>query len=568
LKAHDFRLDEELSRLRGLTALGPVSAREFSEGSHLVVIGIKDLEEFQLAVLERTTAYFWWMLSGPMAQFADREGHARVSYAHVETFDGEDIPMGTWVNSRRSDYKKGKLSQDRIDALEALPGWEWDPFEADYQRGLAVLKQFVDREGHARVRKKYVETFDGKQIELGSWVHARRQGYNNGKLAQDRIDALEALPGWEWDKLEADYQRSLNALKQFVDREGHARVSYAHVETFDGEDIPMVTWVNSRRSDYAKGKLSQDRIDALEALTDWEWDQRQANFRWTLLALTQFVDREGHARVPDGHVETFDGEKIKLGVWVTNRRMQYNNGKLAQDRIDALEALPGWEWDKLEANYQRSLNAVTQFAAREGHALVPSRHVESFDGKQILLGGWVYSRRGEYEKGKLSQDRIDALEALPGWEWNKTEADYQRGLAVLKQFVDREGHARVPSGHVESFDGEKLRLGSWVGRRRMKYAQRELSQDCIDALEALPGWEWNKLEADYQRGLAVLKQFVDREGHARVPSGHVESFDGEEIRLGSRVSVRRRDYAKGKLSQDRIDALEALPGWVWKAGGK
>jgi hypothetical protein len=199
---------------------------------------------------------------------------------------------------------------------------------------------------------------------------------------------------------------------------------------------------------------------------------------------------------------------------------------------------------------------------------VPGSYVETFDGEQIKLGQWEGKRRNEYATGKLSQHRIDALEAIPGWVWEPFKADFSRKLSALKQFVDREGHARVPGSYVETFDGEQIKLGQWVGARRNEYATGKLSQHRIDALEAIPGWEWDVSEADFQGALAALKQFVDREGHARVSNKHVETFDGEKLRLGYWVGTRRRDYAKGKLSQDRIDALEALPGWVWKARGK
>jgi hypothetical protein len=641
LKAHDFRLDEELNRLRGLTALGPVSAREFSEGSHLVVIGIKDLEEFQLAVLERTTANFWWMLSGPMAQFTDREGHARLKAEHIEPFDGEEIRLGSWASSRRGDYAKGKLSKDRIDALEALPVWVWNPFEADYQRNLAALRQFVDREGYARVPRKHVESFDGEEIKLGLWIRYQRSNFAQGELSQERIAELESLPGWQWNPLEDEFQQNLAALKQFAVREGHVHVPPGQLETFGDEKIKLGMWVSSRRRDYVKNRLSRDRINALEVLPGWVWDPLEFTYERSIAALRQFVDREGHARVPNRQVESFDGEEIRLGSWVGSRRGDYAKGKLSKDRIDALEALPGWEWDLLEADFKEKLAALSQYVSREGRARISRRHVETFRGKEILVGKWASKCRVEYAQRKLSQDRIDALGALPGWEWDPLEGEFQRHLAALKQFavreghvdvprgqletfgdekiklgqwvrsrrseysagglsqarievlenvynwewvpsegklrlrmaalrqfVDREGYARVPRKHVESFDGEEIRLGSWVGNRRRAYAVGTLSQGGIESLEAVPGWEWDQLETDFQGNLAALKQFVAREGHAHVSAKHVETFDGEQIKLGGWVSSRRKDYSQGKLSQGRIDALEALPGWVWKTTRK
>ena len=51
LKAHDFRLEAELNRLRGLSAIGPISKEEFEEATRLRVIGIHALEAFHCGFL-------------------------------------------------------------------------------------------------------------------------------------------------------------------------------------------------------------------------------------------------------------------------------------------------------------------------------------------------------------------------------------------------------------------------------------------------------------------------------------------------------------------------------------
>ena len=55
---------------------------------------------------------------------------------------------------------------------------------------------------------------------------------------------------------------------------------------------------------------------------------------------------------------------------------------------------------------------------------------------------------------------------------------------------------------------------------------------------------------------------VEREGHARVPAGHVEAG----FRLGQWVKVQRRSHPT--MSADRAARLEALPGWTWEARRK
>ena len=80
--------------------------------------------------------------------------------------------------------------------LEALPGWTWDPNEDDFVRGLEYLTAYASKHGHCRVPLRY-ETADG--FALGKYSSNRRRDYKNGKLSADRVNLLEALPGWIWE---------------------------------------------------------------------------------------------------------------------------------------------------------------------------------------------------------------------------------------------------------------------------------------------------------------------------------------------------------------------------------
>ena len=220
------------------------------------------------------------------------------------------------------------------------------------------------------------------------------------------------------------------------------------------------------------------------------------------------------------------------------------------------------------AAFQTGLTALAQFLAREGHALVPGRHVERVAGRDHRLGVWVNSRRQDFKTGWLSDERVAALEAVPGWTWNPQEAAFQTGLAALAQFTAREGHALVPKSHVERFDGRDYQLGSWVHYRRTGYKADRLPAGRITTLEAVPGWIWGvSHEEAFQIGLAALQQFVDREGHALVPQTCVERVDGRDYRLGAWVNVRRVYYRKGWLSDERVAVLNAIPEWVWSVYG-
>ena len=70
-----------------------------------------------------------------------------------------------------------------------------------WDKRLYALDSFVAREGTALVPANYVESVNGSEINLGSWVSYLRTRYKKGSLSAKRIATLESYPGWEWGPL-------------------------------------------------------------------------------------------------------------------------------------------------------------------------------------------------------------------------------------------------------------------------------------------------------------------------------------------------------------------------------
>ena len=105
------------------------------------------------------------------------------------------------------------------------------------------------------------------------------------------------------------------------------------------------------------------------------------------------------------------------------------------------------------------------------------------------------------------------------------------------------------------------RLGQWVAVQRGVYTRGDLSPERVTRLEALDGWSWDLLAAQWEEGYAALRAYVDEQGTARVPDGH-RTADG--YGLGQWVRTQRGAYTGGDMDSERITRLEALDGWVWK----
>ena len=152
--------------------------------------------------------------------------------------------------------------------------------------------------------------------------------------------------------------------------------------------------------------------DHLWSFPGWTWDLAAYQFQESLSALRAFIAREGHARVPKDHVE--DG--VRLGAWVSRRRTEYRRKKLGREHIKILANIPRWTWNAREERFQRALQALRAFAAREGHARVPKDHVE----EGYRLGNWVDTQRQAFRRKQLDREYVRLLDVVPGWWWGQS----------------------------------------------------------------------------------------------------------------------------------------------------
>ena len=99
-----------------------------------------------------------------------------------------------WATCRRVDYRRSQLAPWVQEALEAIPGWAWDPIVQRQQRNLKLLREFVDHHGWEEFTTRTI--IDG--VNLGGWVNGRRTDCHKGRLDPALQERLEAIPGWKW----------------------------------------------------------------------------------------------------------------------------------------------------------------------------------------------------------------------------------------------------------------------------------------------------------------------------------------------------------------------------------
>jgi superfamily II DNA or RNA helicase len=480
-----------------------------------------------------------------LMSFISNKKHSRVPTTHMEN----GFRLGVWLNQKKIAHQDGELSKEEIDFFESLAGWTWSlGHDQAWEYGFFILEKFVRVHGHARPPSGC--KFD--EFEIGTWVKTQRSAYADGRFPKGKAEKLERLPGWSWRVLDDRNQQGFDAFDSFVKREGHALVTAHDVEN----EFPLGKWVTLKRLAYSnpnvRNKITQEEIQKLESYPWWFWNGDDGRWERGKHFLLRFIAREGHSRVKASHVE----EGFALGRWIGIWRHQYNKNVLSREKIDFFASLSEWSWNITEDRWHEGFDILKRYVQREGHAYVPSKHQEG----NFKLGVWVRTQKYSYLKQsygrKLSQEKVQLLESLPGWLWdNRLDESWNAGYEFLKKFAKLNRHGNVPARYV--LDG--YNLGTWVSGQKHAFGKGKLPPAKVRLLEMIIGWMWNAKEIRWEHAYDLLLKFHSREGTANVGYNHIE----EGFNLGTWVQTQRKAYRADKIEQERIDKLDKLKGWSW-----
>ncbi|MFD4573659.1 Helicase associated domain protein [Streptomyces sp. NPDC058417] len=285
----------------------------------------------------------------------------------------------------------------------------------------------------------------------------------------------------------------------------------------------------------------------------------------------------------DMEVEVGATKAFPLGRWVHQQRKALRAGELEDRRkvlLDAPEA--GMVWEPGEEAWEAKLAVLRSFRRANGH-LAPRQDAVWGEGEAMVpIGQHMANLRRKGAKNGLGKDedtaatRAAQLAAIDK-DWNcPWPLDWQRHQRVLADLVDADGQLPDIAPGV-LFDGDDI--GRWLQQQKQPATWAQLSAEQQERLSKLglkpvagpspaPTAKRatkgpSKAQQAFQRGLAALAQWVEREGaHRPVPRGQAEEIavEGEAepvvVKLGVWVSntKQRRD----KLTQEQRAALQAL----------
>jgi hypothetical protein len=331
--------------------------------------------------------------------------------------------VDAWCTNQRKSHKDGELSTDRTTRLEALPKWSWDPKIDDWNAAFNTLVAYQRKHGHIQVPKDLMLD-DGRL--LYSWIGNQRDRNRRGKVSNERKKLLESIPGWSWDFYADEWRANYDRVLAYATK--HHKMPDKSLKGSSGSDLAQ--WVMTNRIRYRDRTMPSDQVALLNKIPGWSWDPQAESEQVWLEALKQYARVHGHMRVPGSYV-TQDG--LRLGSWVTQKRIRYKNGTLKKEWVERLSAMDGWVWNKYEWQWTHAYEVVRKVASQQGHCVFAKDRV--VDG--VTLGTWAQTQRSDAAKGKLGPEKWQLLEAIVGWEWSTKSVAYRlRTKSVPK------GHAK------------------------------------------------------------------------------------------------------------------------------
>lgn len=349
------------------------------------------------------------------------------------------------------------------------------------------------------------------------------------------------------------------------------------------DERPLGRWCLDQQRRKAGSKhppLTALQQAGLAAIPGWLWWARQrANVKWDqrLQQLEAFARQQGRLpRRTAGKAKPYLPGEQELGRWMNAQHQRYKGQKGAQlstEEVTALEAVPGWAWAHfVQQPWDERRQQVEEFVQQHGRLpRFGAGKSSPFVPGERQLGQWCnfqrQRRKGNIHCGPpLRVEQQAALEALPGWWWEKRspwEVQYQRVAAFIERH-ERRPRARGSKG-APLVAGEK-ELATWWYNQQQRWSgslKPALTAEQQAALAALPGRAWDVRHDRWEQLEAFVRQ------HGRLP--RLRATPQEPLLKGERQLAswcrNQRSQVKGyrsfaPLSAQRAAALEGTPHWA------
>jgi hypothetical protein len=284
-----------------------------------------------------------------------------------------------------------------------------------------------------------------------------------------------------------------NAFRQWVIEHGHARmpleVTVVLGEGEDAQEYPVGQWASEQRRAHREGRLRPWRFELLDEL-GMVWSVPDARFAQKLAYFRRYYELHATLAAPKDAVT----EDFPVGQALANLRKPYGLGKdetRAAQRRAQLESIdPGWNpdwpvaWQRHWAKVRQCLDGGATLAEIRPGVRVGGEDIGAWLAEQTAAW-WTLS---EAQREKITELGVRPLADTAGKPERAAErtllpaeaSTWEKNLAALRQYHQREGHSRVPRQHrepvlVDNGTGTGVEHHVRLGVARSNYRSRRAS---------------------------------------------------------------------------------------------
>ncbi len=434
------------------------------------------------------------------------EDYGTLLLPYKYTDNGKDLH--SWVKEKRKAYKKGKLSQEQIEELEAI-GMIWDVNEYKWNQMYIQAKLYYTEHGNLVITPKVNK-------QLYQWLKIQKKLYaEDGKLTEQQKELLSLIEMDKETKKETcikpkeKRQNTSTRSDTWKNMYEQAREYYnLHGDLLvprTDEYKKLSSWIKTQRRKYKandeKNSLSMEEIDQLEKI-GMVWDVKQYQWDTMYAQAKEYSEKYGTLSIPMEREEEY---KL-LRTWLSDKKMAYKGQgktKLSETQIKQLEEI-GIIWDINQTSWDIMYQQAQEYYNMHGDLLVP--RTDEYN----QLTNWIKGQRKKYKsKDGLSQEEIENLEAI-GMVWDAKQYQWDTMYAQAKQYYEEHGNLSFPYK-----DERYKKLGNWIQNKKSGYYGKgscKLTDEQIRQLQdigALP-YDTDECEESLEKLENKLQTLVNR----------------------------------------------------------
>ena len=448
-----------------------------------------------------------------LVSFKRQHGHCCVSARFTK-----NKFLKKWALDQRALYRKGKLSEDRIDKLNKLQ-FVWDIYEYDWQEKYEALKEFFQENGHCNLPVGYCS----HGLNIYTWLHCQYKLFSDGNLSDNKIKKLVATGIDFYNRKRKVAKNKRFELGKF--KEALLQYKMIHGNCYVSQRVDDELYYNAIkiRKLYRENKLKEEDIVFFEKIGfNLEIDRS-----W-MMQYELMVDYYNQ----NGHCDFSSSENKNLYGWKKQQLVCFRKNKLTKSKLNLLEKI-GFPWKR------RVARPHSYYIKKLERCYNENGKVE-LNFLDLKTRKWLERKRGENLKKIIDPDIKSKIEKYGNLLDPVRNNMWDNYISMLIDFKKEHGTMLIFRG-VSQYKN----LYAWTASVRLLKKQGKLSHDRESQLNEL-GFIWDtenyKWDIYFEKAKNVIRD---------------PNFSSTMVEYGW-LNNQKVKIKKGRLSKDKIDRLKSL----------